>query len=131
MSKAKAVGLLAHYFSLVFKANGIGWDSDNLADLDLLVDELVDAVQEERKAEETDCDRKECDYYAHYLVYYSPEVQGRKLDHDAYHHAARMCSDAQEELHRWMDENPGDPVQDTVGRYLWNRADKWEKVVAA
>lgn len=49
-ARERAAGLLAHYFRTAFQRAGIGWDGDNEAEMEQLVDALhrmvVDEIQE-------------------------------------------------------------------------------------
>lgn len=52
MSKREdAKRLFSHYMRLAFAESGLDFDSDNYADISLLVDLLVDAAKEEIKKE--------------------------------------------------------------------------------
>jgi len=47
----QAKHLLQHYMALLARKAGAQWDSDNLSEIDELVDCLIDAAKEEIKAE--------------------------------------------------------------------------------
>jgi hypothetical protein len=78
-----------------------------------------------------ECATHTCDYYSYYLVWYDPEQNGPKLEHEAYHFAAKRCSEAQDKIQKWMEMHDVDPLADPDGKFLWDQATKWEKKVAA
>lgn len=43
-SKRQAVGTLSHYFRTVFEAAGIKWNGDNEAEIESIVDNLIEAA---------------------------------------------------------------------------------------
>lgn len=82
------------------------------------------------KAADTECGRHECSYYKHYLLWWKPETNGPKLEHEAYHEAEKRCSEAQDRLEKWMNDHPDkDPVY--AASHLWNQAEMWEHKIAA
>lgn len=47
MSKRdNAKSILVHYFSLIFEANGLKWDSDVRTEIEGAVDDIIDAAKE-------------------------------------------------------------------------------------
>jgi hypothetical protein len=46
-NRYRAVDLLAHYLSTVFRAAGLDWDSDNNAEIENLMDLLIGVMREE------------------------------------------------------------------------------------
>lgn len=67
MGRARATGLLTHYFRLLFQAAGKHWDNDNDAEIALIVDEIIQAVKDELKAEaEARADYEASGSYAEY-----------------------------------------------------------------
>jgi hypothetical protein len=49
-NRIRAKRLLTHYFSELFNVTGLKWDSDNRAELNDLVDCLIDAACDQMKA---------------------------------------------------------------------------------
>ena len=43
--------LLNHYFSVAFKAAGARWDNDNVAEVECMVDDLIQAAVDQMKAD--------------------------------------------------------------------------------
>jgi hypothetical protein len=50
-ARNRAVKLMQHYFTLCAKQSGVRWDSDNLAEIESIVDDLIDAAVEKMKEE--------------------------------------------------------------------------------
>lgn len=54
----KAKRLLVHYFQAVWEKAGLRWDSDNVAEVEAIVDELLEAAAE-AGADESDARQKQ------------------------------------------------------------------------
>jgi hypothetical protein len=87
----------------------------------------VTYVRSDVAAKPDECQAHECSYYKHYLVWWTPEANGPKLEHEALHEAERRCLEAQEKVIKWMDENESGDVPSSLTRL----AEMWEKKVAA
>jgi hypothetical protein len=74
-----------------------------------------------------ECRARTCSYYAHYLIWYDPERQGVKLEHEAFHIAETNCLEAQKRVFDWYDLHP----DQAAPSHLERLADIWERKVAA
>jgi hypothetical protein len=50
-ARNRAVKLMQHYFTLCAKQSGVNWDSDNLAEIESIVDDLIEAAVEQMRDE--------------------------------------------------------------------------------
>ena len=76
----------------------------------------------------SECDRKVCTYYHHYLVFYTPE-SGEQLVHEAFHAAESRCEIAQKRYIEFL-ENP-DRQGRAVPEHLEKQAKYWENKICA
>ena len=95
----------------------------------LVIDGVV-YVRADEDLQETECAAQKCDYYRHYLCYHDPSVNGPKLEHAAYHHAADRCEEAQNAQIKWHQDHADNPNA-VEPPHLEQQARYWENKICA
>lgn len=93
-------------------------------------DRRINALEGSAIAQPEECVAQACDYYRHYLCYHDPEVNGPKLEHAAYHHAANRCEEAQKASIKWFEDHAEQPNA-IEPPHLERQAQYWENKICA